>query len=146
MSELFDAYWMNDYRFMFLSIRVIVFISFVWKARSPVKRRTCLCCSMLSWNEISCTDLLRPFLLLQIVWCVHGLSNWPRNQAHSGLWACGSGPDHLSGEGPWPWSSTRDHQGKHCCCFLVLHRKTNAFKCCLHHCKHHLWLILDKYF
>lgn len=53
------------------------------------------------------------FLYFQAVWCVHGLSDWPRNQTHSGIWARRSGPDDLFGEGSRSGSATGNHQGKH---------------------------------
>lgn len=62
------------------------------------------------WNILTFLHLLP---LFQVVWCVHSLSDRPRNQTHSGLRACGSGPDHLPREGAWPGSATGDHQGKH---------------------------------
>ena len=48
----------------------------------------------------------------QVVWCVHSFSDWPWDQTHVGLWACGPGPDHLPGEGPGPRGPVWNHQGR----------------------------------
>lgn len=71
---------------------------------------------MLQWSEVYWWEspiLSYMFLYFQAVWCVHGLSDWPRNQTHPGLWARWSGPDDLFGEGSRSRSTAGNYQGKH---------------------------------